>query len=978
MAHVGQEVTLGTIGAVGALLGLKQLPFHQLAPTHLPAQALVPVEDRGQEQQSHRQDLPQQAVVGGGDDLPQQPLVVNRGTLLRGDGGNGAVDQRKQRGVLLGDHHLERELHVGDARELDLARRESLDLLVQHRQDVDRRDGPASGDRFQGRARVGHQHEVDPRGMGLQQVVGAVIPAHRDAPPRQRVGAGKEPCAGRAGDGDGVAFIGVGEQRVALAVGGTRGCRIEVRLAPLHGRQYGAEGPPFARGLGEAELATDQLPVVFSDAGGRAVAVGEVEGHPGRGQCTPNDATCEVGPFLGAQIDLADGGRRDEPALPNALLVRLGQRGERLVQDRREQGQVAADRPVVAREAAPAVEDGDGLRLDAGQQVAAQQGLSGFGLVDGDIRPSVRHHAKHGLHVLCDQDARLRQQLGIGGVPGIAAVRRQCLAGQGLHTRDILGFLRSEDAECERGGAPGQEQRSLSFRRGAHGHGGIERALPDALQHLIEGLEPKLGAQAGPGGHHLQELDEVTVRLPALLPNVGGEGIGADPDDRIGREPGTFFVTEIQRRLHAAVGHRGQPVLADGDVLLRRDGLQSLIDQGHQGCPFLARRHCLSVAAEGGGAGHLQVDDAVGLHQVIGDDQVPDIGVGLAGRQCQQRVPGTVLNGQDDLGLGARQQAVHDITALDRHCPAAQIAEALDAPRVLTGEDRPRGREVILAHRQCRQTRLRAFRGRQQVVLAVRTGHVLEPVDPGFSGWDELEIDTEPLADDPQVVDRHPLRLGPVDFPGRVLPDTDSDGVLLLQPGALVRADGDVRPHAALAPLFQNRLELRGSDGCDGLVDDARQRRVLLDDRIAQFDPAAGHGKRHANVSQHVFIGDPQQVGAGDDRVQVAVLQADGQLQRRVDLNRPDVGPIAQQLQLRQVSLEHADGALGEVLQAKDMAVLPREDVLVRAVGAGAEQKPVRPLRVARGHREAVQLPPLRPCDHVAPVPEHQLDVGAG
>jgi hypothetical protein len=86
-----------------------------------------------QDHQSRRQHLPQQGVVGGGDDLAQQPLVVDGCALLRGDGGDRAVEQRDQRGIAPAHHDLQREVDVGDPDELDPPWREALDLLVQHR-----------------------------------------------------------------------------------------------------------------------------------------------------------------------------------------------------------------------------------------------------------------------------------------------------------------------------------------------------------------------------------------------------------------------------------------------------------------------------------------------------------------------------------------------------------------------------------------------------------------------------------------------------------------------------------------------------------------------------------------------------------------------------------------------------------------------------------------------------------------------------
>jgi len=359
----------------------------------------------------------------------------------------------------------------------------------------------------------------------------------------------------------------------------------------------------------------------------------------------------------------------------------------------------------------------------------------------------------------------------------------------------------------------------------------------------------ELGTQPNPCGGSPQELDQVTVCPAVPLLDVGRQGIGAHPDGRIGREPGSLFVAEIQGCLHAAIGHRGQPALTNGDVLLGGHGSQSLVDQRDQGGPRLARDHRLLVLAEGGGTGHLEVDDAIGLHQVVGDDQVADIGVGASARHGQQRLPGALLDGQDDGGLRCLQEPLHDIAALDGHCPSTQVDQVVDVPRVLAGEDRPGGREIVLAHGQCGQTCVGPFGRRQQIIVAVRPGHVREPLGPGVRGGNESEIDVEQLGDDPQVVHRHACGLGTVDLPGRVIADADADGVFLLQPGKLIRTKLDRR--ALLhAPLAQNLHHDHRVDGLQRLVDDAEQRGVLLEDRIAQVDLAAGDRKRQVRVRQ--------------------------------------------------------------------------------------------------------------------------------
>jgi hypothetical protein len=298
--------------------------------------------------------------------------------LLRGDGGDRAVEQRDQRGIAPAHHDLQREVDVGDPDELDPPWREALDLLVQHRQDVDGGVGPAGRDRLQGRARVVHQHEVDLRRAGLQQVVGAVVPAHRDAPPSKRRGTGEQSGVGRAGDGDGIALVGVGEQREALPVRGPRGGGVEVDVAPVHGRQDVAEGLPFGAGLAQAELVADQRPVVIGDARGRAVAVavGEVEGHPGRGMGAANYRRVQVGPLLGVESDVAGGCLPGEPTAPDPLLLGMRHLRVGLVQDRGQRGQAPTDAPFMPQVDAPAGRSAPACRAAAGRRPPGMVGLA--------------------------------------------------------------------------------------------------------------------------------------------------------------------------------------------------------------------------------------------------------------------------------------------------------------------------------------------------------------------------------------------------------------------------------------------------------------------------------------------------------------------------------------------------------------------------------------------------------------------------
>ena len=345
----------------------------------------------------------------------------------------------------------------------------------------------------------------------------------------------------------------------------------------------------------------------------------------------------------------------------------------------------------------------------------------------------------------------------------------------------------------------------------------------------------------------------------------------------MGRDPGAFFSAEVQRRLHAAVGDRGQPALANGDVLLGGDGVQPLVDQRDQRRPGLARDHRLLVLAESGGACHPEIGDAQGLHQVIGDQQVADIGVGGTGRHGQQRVLGAVVDGQVDGRLSAFQQALHDIAALDGNGSASQVVERVNVARIRAGEDGPGGGQVVLAHGQRGQALVGAFGGREQIIVTMCTGNVLEAFDPGVRGGHEAEIDVEQLADDAQIVDRHALGLGPVDLPGRVLANAHAHAVLLPKPGTLIRAERDVRG-LRVAPLAQDRHHLDRLDGRERLVDDAEQRGVGLADGVAQVDPAAGHRKRQVQIRQHVLGSDPDQIGAGDGRIHLGVLHGHRQV----------------------------------------------------------------------------------------------------
>jgi hypothetical protein len=58
VAHIGQEVALGTVGPVGHLLGVQQFGLRLLAAPDLPMQPVVPVQDGRQDQQRHHQHLP--------------------------------------------------------------------------------------------------------------------------------------------------------------------------------------------------------------------------------------------------------------------------------------------------------------------------------------------------------------------------------------------------------------------------------------------------------------------------------------------------------------------------------------------------------------------------------------------------------------------------------------------------------------------------------------------------------------------------------------------------------------------------------------------------------------------------------------------------------------------------------------------------------------------------------------------------------
>jgi nucleotide-binding universal stress UspA family protein len=85
-----------------------------------------------------------------------------------------------------------------------------------------------------------------------------------------------------------------------------------------------------------------------------------------------------------------------------------------------------------------------------------------------------------------------------------------------------------------------------------------------------------------------------------------------------------------------------------------------------------------------------------------------------------------------------------------------------------------------------------------------------------------------------------------------VIADAHAHAVLLGEPGTLIRAERDVRALLRV-PLAQDRHHLGRLDGRERHVDDAEQWGVLLPDRVAQVDLAAGDRKRQAQAGQQVL-----------------------------------------------------------------------------------------------------------------------------